>query len=85
MLMAHPAVLSGLVERYWALSVLDAGEGTSEVRRQMEDVVYTLCVATGTSNVDAALAAARHRLPGAGTFDDSVLTPAAEAVPQPQP
>ncbi|MFJ6755399.1 DUF5133 domain-containing protein [Streptomyces sp. NPDC091273] len=28
----------------------------------MEDVVYTLCVSTGTRDIDAALAAARERL-----------------------
>ncbi|MFF4098775.1 DUF5133 domain-containing protein [Streptomyces sp. NPDC001903] len=32
-----------------------------------------LCVATGTTDVHAALIAARHHLPGTGTLDDSVL------------
>ncbi|WP_329192753.1 MULTISPECIES: DUF5133 domain-containing protein [unclassified Streptomyces] len=73
MLMAHPAVLSGLVERYWALAVLCAHDDTPQTRGRMDDVAHTLCVATGTSSVDAALAAARYRLPGARTFDDSVL------------
>ncbi|MFJ6718344.1 MULTISPECIES: DUF5133 domain-containing protein [unclassified Streptomyces] len=73
MLMAHPAVLSGLVERYWALAVLCAQDDTPEIRGRMDDVVHALCVATGTSGVDAALAAARYRLPGARTLDDSVL------------
>jgi hypothetical protein len=41
----------------------------------MDDVAYTLCVSTGTADVDAALVAARHRLPGARTADDSVLSP----------
>lgn len=75
MLMAHPAVLSGLVDRYWALSVLSAEHGTAEARDRLEDVAATLCVATGTSDVHAALAAARYRLPGARTFDDSILGP----------
>ncbi|MFG2985528.1 DUF5133 domain-containing protein [Streptomyces sp. NPDC048258] len=75
MLMAHPAVLSGLVERYWALSVLNAESGTPEARGRLEDVATTLCVVTGTSDVHAALTAARYRLPGARTFDDSVLGP----------
>ncbi|MET9323452.1 DUF5133 domain-containing protein [Streptomyces sp. NPDC003038] len=73
MLMAHPAVLPGLVDRYWALAVLDAGEGVSPVRSEIEDVARALCVATGTTDVHAALIAARHRLPGAHALDDSVL------------
>ncbi|MET7442243.1 DUF5133 domain-containing protein, partial [Streptomyces sp. NPDC005568] len=53
--------------------VLHAESGGAEVRRRMDDLAYTLCVATGTNDVDAALIAARHRLPGARTSDDSVL------------
>ncbi|MET9724407.1 DUF5133 domain-containing protein [Streptomyces zaomyceticus] len=73
MLMAHPVVLSKLVEEYEALSVLHAEDGSREVRRRMEDLAYTLCVSTGTRDVDTALVAARHRLPGARPEDDSVL------------
>ncbi|NEE26662.1 DUF5133 domain-containing protein, partial [Streptomyces sp. SID7982] len=40
----------------------------------MDDVAYTLCVSTGTRDVDSALVAARHRLPGARPADDSVLS-----------
>ncbi|MFG2856361.1 DUF5133 domain-containing protein [Streptomyces mirabilis] len=73
MLMAHPAVLRNLVEQYVTLRTLHAEDGGTEVRRRMDDVAYTLCVSTGTRDVDAALIAARHRLPGARTMDDSVL------------
>ncbi|MCC0093471.1 MULTISPECIES: DUF5133 domain-containing protein [Streptomyces] len=73
MLMAHPAVLTGLVDRYWALSVIDAAEGDSPVRKEIEDVERALCVSTGTTDVHAALIAARHHLPGTGPLDDSVL------------
>ncbi|MET9700852.1 DUF5133 domain-containing protein [Streptomyces sp. NPDC006529] len=73
MLMAHPAVLPGLVDRYWALSVLDAAGDDSPVRKELESVERALCVATGTADVHAALIAARHRLPGTGPLDDSVL------------
>ncbi|MFE1763369.1 DUF5133 domain-containing protein [Streptomyces angustmyceticus] len=73
MLMAHPAVLLELVEEYEALELLLARQGKAEVRRRMEDVAYTLCVSTGTREVDAALAAARHRAPGAGVRDESLL------------
>ncbi|MFD7599291.1 DUF5133 domain-containing protein [Streptomyces mirabilis] len=73
MLMAHPAVLRNLVEQYVTLRTLHAEDGGTEVRRRMDDVAYTLCVSTGTRDVDTALVAARHRLPGARTMDDSVL------------
>ncbi|MFG2988347.1 DUF5133 domain-containing protein [Streptomyces sp. NPDC048257] len=73
MLMAHPAVLPGLVDRYWALSVLDSAEGESPVRKEIEAVERALCVATGTTDVHAALIAARHQLPGTDPLDDSVL------------
>ncbi|OQR65677.1 DUF5133 domain-containing protein [Streptomyces maremycinicus] len=74
MLMAHPAVLKNLVERYENLSVLHAENGSEDVRRQMDDVAYTLCVSTGTRDIDAALVAARHRLPATRVEDDSLLT-----------
>ncbi|MFK0236190.1 DUF5133 domain-containing protein [Streptomyces vinaceus] len=73
MLMAHPAVLPGLVDRYWALSVLDAAEGDSPVRKEIEAVERALCVSTGTTDIHAALIAARHHLPGTDPLDDSVL------------
>nr|WP_223844520.1 MULTISPECIES: DUF5133 domain-containing protein [Streptomyces] len=72
--MAHPAVLTKLVEEYTALSKLDARNGGPQVRQRLEDVAYTLCVSTGTRDIDAALVAARHRLPGARPEDDSLLT-----------
>ncbi|MFE6225343.1 MULTISPECIES: DUF5133 domain-containing protein [unclassified Streptomyces] len=74
MLMAHPAVLRNLIEEYETLKVLQAGNGGEEVRRRMDDLAYTLCVSTGTRDVDAALIAARHRLPGARPEDDSLLS-----------
>ncbi|MEU3693963.1 DUF5133 domain-containing protein [Streptomyces narbonensis] len=74
MLMAHPAVLRNLIEQYETLKVLQAESGGEEVRRRMDDLAYTLCVSTGTRDVDAALIAARHRLPGARPEDDSVLS-----------
>ncbi|MFF7975731.1 DUF5133 domain-containing protein [Streptomyces sp. NPDC007905] len=74
MLMAHPAVLTNLIEQYETLRILHAEDGSPEVRQRMDDVAYTLCVATGTRDIDAALIAARHRLPGARPQDDSLLT-----------
>ncbi|MFJ8061344.1 DUF5133 domain-containing protein [Streptomyces sp. NPDC096142] len=74
MLMAHPAVLKDLVEQYETLRALHAEHGNPTARRRMDDVAYTLCVSTGTKDVDAALVAARHQLPGARPQDDSMLT-----------
>ncbi|HWU09836.1 MAG TPA: DUF5133 domain-containing protein [Streptomyces sp.] len=74
MLMAHPAVLRNLVEQYDTLRILRAEDGDAEVQQRMDDIAYTLCVATGTRDVDSALVAARHRLPGARPEDDSLLT-----------
>ncbi|MFI8368438.1 DUF5133 domain-containing protein [Streptomyces sp. NPDC085466] len=74
MLMAHPVVLRNLIEQYETLQALQAENGGPEVRRRMDDLAYTLCVSTGTRDVDAALIAARHRLPGARPEDDSVLS-----------
>ncbi|MFJ1593450.1 DUF5133 domain-containing protein [Kitasatospora albolonga] len=74
MLMAHPTVLSNLVEQYETLRLLHAESGSTEARQRMDDVAYTLCVSTGTGDVDSALVAARHRLPGARPEDDSILS-----------
>ncbi|GGZ67988.1 DUF5133 domain-containing protein [Streptomyces echinoruber] len=65
--MAHPAVLRDLVEQYETLAALHASESEStQVRQRMEDVAYTLCVSTGTREVETALAVARDQLRGAG-------------------
>ncbi|MET9778749.1 DUF5133 domain-containing protein [Streptomyces sp. NPDC006367] len=74
MLMAHPAVLKDLVERYEALRALHAEKGDEEARRRLDDVSYTLCVSTGTRDVGSALAAARHRVPGARSTTGPLLT-----------
>jgi hypothetical protein len=60
--MAHPAILRELVERYEALQALQNTPDSSEVRRQLDDVTYTLCVSTGTRVVEDALAAAARQL-----------------------
>ncbi|OON82966.1 DUF5133 domain-containing protein [Streptomyces tsukubensis] len=74
MLLAHPVILRNLVERHEALTVLNAQRGTDEAKQELDDVAYMLCVATGTSDIDAARVAATYRLPGARVHDDSVLT-----------
>ncbi|MFD7666669.1 DUF5133 domain-containing protein [Streptomyces sp. NPDC059788] len=73
MLLAHPVVLGNLVDQYETLRVLRAEDGSPELRRRMDDLAYSLCISTGTKDVDAALVAARHRLPGTGVREDSLL------------
>jgi hypothetical protein len=73
MLLAHPALLADLVREYETLGMLGADEGGAEAQRRLDDVSYTLCVATGTRDIDSALVAARHRLPGARVHDDSLI------------
>ncbi|GGW77105.1 DUF5133 domain-containing protein [Streptomyces lucensis JCM 4490] len=80
MLMAHPAVLKDLIGQYEALTLLGAEE-SPQARQRLADISYTLCVATGTKDVDMALIAARHRLSGARPEDDSLLQAAAPAEP----
>ncbi|GHE26859.1 DUF5133 domain-containing protein [Streptomyces vinaceus] len=69
MLMAHPAVLARLVEEYEMVSRTGAGGRQEPVRQRLEDLVYTLCVSTGTRDIDAALAAARERMAAAWLVD----------------
>ncbi|MFF8902895.1 DUF5133 domain-containing protein [Streptomyces lydicus] len=75
MLMAHPAVLRKLVDEYEALQAVHAERGNAEPRGRMTEVACALCISTGTSDVDAALIAAHHQLPGAQVHDDSLLAP----------
>ncbi|MEW2387086.1 DUF5133 domain-containing protein [Streptomyces venezuelae] len=62
MLQAHPSVLADLVERYESLHAkTDSAAVDPALRRQLDDVTYTLCVITGTRSLERALAAARRR------------------------
>ncbi|MEU0987912.1 DUF5133 domain-containing protein [Streptomyces sp. NPDC005953] len=70
--MIHLSVLSRLVSDYEALNRQD---GDPVVRRRREDLAYTLCVSTGTRDIDTALAAARQRLAQADS-EDATLLPA---------
>ncbi|OEJ30422.1 DUF5133 domain-containing protein [Streptomyces subrutilus] len=64
MLMAHPAVLAHLVEEYEMVAQAHAADPARRepARQRMEDLVYTLCVSTGTRDIESALTAARERL-----------------------
>ncbi|MEN2416794.1 DUF5133 domain-containing protein [Streptomyces rimosus] len=72
MLMAHPAVLRDLVERYETARAHHAEQGTDASRRRLEDVTYTLCVSTGTRRPEDALAVARQQLATAPRAADTV-------------
>jgi len=72
MLMAHPAVLADLLDRYEILRARHDEENNAQTLQRLNDVSYTLCVATGTRDVAAALAAARHRVLGARSKTDAV-------------
>ncbi len=71
MLMTHPAVLQNLVDEYLALRAVHAEQGGVEARRRMNDTAYTLCVSTGTRDVDTALMIARRQLSGSRPENDS--------------
>lgn len=62
MLMADPTVLRELVEQYETLSSPYTPSVAPEIRQRIEDIAYTLCVSTGTREVQSALAAARRQL-----------------------
>lgn len=64
MLMAHPTVLADLLERYEILRARHDQEDNAQLLHQLSDVSYTLCVATGTRDVTAALTVARRQLLG---------------------
>ncbi|MDX3458186.1 DUF5133 domain-containing protein [Streptomyces sp. ME02-8801-2C] len=70
MLMAHPTVLADLLERYEILRARHDQENSAQSLQRLNDVSYTLCVATGTRDIAAALKAARHRVLGARSKSD---------------
>lgn len=73
MLMAHPAVLAKTLAQYETLRELHAEHGGAAAKQRLDDIAYQLCISTGTSDVDAAVIAARYHLPGAQPRDDSAL------------
>ncbi|GAA2533323.1 MULTISPECIES: DUF5133 domain-containing protein [Streptomyces] len=63
MLKPHPTVLRRLVEEYEALLPAVSGPGTGDPR--LDDLAYTLCVSTGTRDVEDALRTAHRWLAAA--------------------
>ncbi|MFD4630857.1 DUF5133 domain-containing protein [Streptomyces sp. NPDC058284] len=70
MLRPNPAILDGLLNTYATLRARQAAEDSAEIRRRLDDVSYTLCVSTGTRNVEAAIEAATAQL-SAMAYDDT--------------
>ncbi|MEU1573310.1 DUF5133 domain-containing protein [Streptomyces collinus] len=62
MLMPHPETLRKLVEEYEALTAQEPTEEMGELNQRIQDLTYTLCVSTGTRDVDSALAVAHRQL-----------------------
>ncbi|MEV5731602.1 DUF5133 domain-containing protein [Streptomyces pharetrae] len=62
MLSAQPSLLRELVERCETLRRCLASDDSPQLRRQLEDASYTLCVITGTRQLDTALHVARQQL-----------------------
>ncbi|OSZ57661.1 DUF5133 domain-containing protein [Streptomyces pharetrae CZA14] len=62
MLRAHPSLLRELVERCETLRRHATSDDSAQTRHQLEDAAYTLCVVTGTHQLDTALSVARRQL-----------------------
>lgn len=62
MIQAHTSLLRELVERCETLRGRLTVDDDAETARQLDDASYTLCVITGTRELDTALAVARRQL-----------------------
>lgn len=62
MLKAHPRTLQNLLDQYEELVARDAQEDSAETHRRLDDTIYTLCVSTGTRDIESALAATYQQL-----------------------
>ncbi|MDI5963413.1 DUF5133 domain-containing protein [Streptomyces sp. SL13] len=76
MLQPRPTILRGLVQRFEDRRAAYSATGTAETRQQMNDAAYTLCVTTGTRDIDTALMIARRLIS---------LTPAPTPTAEPEP
>ncbi|MGW4171434.1 DUF5133 domain-containing protein [Streptomyces chartreusis] len=62
MLTARPSLLRELVERCETLQRRLALQPTADAARQLDNATYTLCVITGTRQLDTALSVARRQV-----------------------
>ncbi|MFH9009552.1 DUF5133 domain-containing protein [Streptomyces afghaniensis] len=87
MLRPHPAVLRRLVDEYEALSAAVAASEPADVSARVRDLAYTLCVSTGTRDVERALDVAHRWLatapaPARGSTPPTVT---GQRMPTPEP
>ncbi|MGI5405285.1 DUF5133 domain-containing protein [Streptomyces chartreusis] len=62
MITARPSLLRDLIERCETLSRRLATHPSAVTARRLDDVIYTLCVITGTRQLDTALFVARRQI-----------------------
>ncbi|MFG1665004.1 DUF5133 domain-containing protein [Streptomyces sp. Y7] len=62
MLTASPSLLRELIERCETLQRRLATQHTADIARQLDNATYTLCVITGTRQLDTALFVARRQV-----------------------
>ncbi|MFD5013797.1 DUF5133 domain-containing protein [Streptomyces chartreusis] len=65
MITAHPSLLRDLIERCETLTRRLALQPSANTARQLDDAAYTLCVITGTRQLDTALFVARGQMAAA--------------------
>ena len=85
MLKPHPLVLSKLLKRYESLEERARSEAgaSPDVRRELQDTAYTLCVSTGTRDTESAKKVARSLLSESLEATVAVGRPAAEPKKRP--
>ncbi|MGW1617374.1 DUF5133 domain-containing protein [Streptomyces sp. NPDC002285] len=62
MITAHPSLLRELIERCETLRLRLAAHHNADTARKLDDATYTLCVITGTRQLDTALFVARQHM-----------------------
>ncbi|MET9494845.1 DUF5133 domain-containing protein [Streptomyces sp. NPDC006552] len=82
MITPHPQMLRALLSRYATARVQLVEADTLANRRLLEDVAYTLCVTTGTREINDALAAAEQILTARPVSTGSHPTPGQEQADQ---
>jgi hypothetical protein len=87
MLRPHPVVLRRLVDEYEALSAAVRASDPADVSARARDLAYTLCVSTGTRDVERALEAAHQWLATAPApaRESAPPTVTGQSVPTPEP
>ncbi|GGY34372.1 DUF5133 domain-containing protein [Streptomyces djakartensis] len=87
MLRPNPAVLRRLVEEYEALAASEAASEPAVRSARTRDLAYTLCVSTGTRDVELALELAHQWLAAAPPVarGTALLTAAEHRMPTPEP